>query len=115
AVGTGQFRPAFREYVEVIPHGAGVPPGNRPGQCLVTTPQCIVQRGGEQRSQEPFRIVDSATTQQLSTVGDQRDQVICPVRERGVVQGTGLFRNLYRLGPHLDGQCRTDVRGRLVI
>src|SRR5699024_2540796 len=86
-----------------------------PGQCLVTTPQCIVQRGGEQRSQEPFRIVDSATTQQLSTVGDQRDQVICPVRERGVVQGTGLFRNLYRLGPHLDGQCRTDVRSRLVI
>src|SRR5699024_12295342 len=109
------FGPAVREYVEMAPYGVGVSSRNGPGQRLVTTPQRIVQRGGEQRSQKPFRTVDSAATQQVGTVGNQRDQVIGPVGKRCVVHGAGFFRNPDRLGPHFDGQGRTNVRGRSVI
>ena len=102
------------EHPQVREHGAGVAAGDRAGQRAVAVAQRVVQRGGQQRAEHPLRVADPGAAQQVRGLGDQRDQVVRAVRERGVVERAGRVGHPDRLRAHLDDQRLADVPRRLV-
>ncbi len=114
AVGPGQVGVHGVELAQVGPDGAGVPAGDRPGERPVAVAQRVVQRGRQQRRDEPLRGVDAGALQDVHAVAHQRDQVVRAVRQGRVVERADGLGHADRFGAHLDDEGLTDApRGLL--
>ncbi len=94
-------------------HGVGVTAGNRPGQPRVAQPQPVVQRRAQQRAEQPLRLPNAGSAEQVGGLGDQRDQVVRAGRQRRVVERPELVRDRDRLAADLQHQRLGDRQHRL--
>ena len=94
--------------------GAGVAAGDRPGERPVAVAQRVVQRGRQQRRDEPLGGVDAGALQDVDAVAHQRDQVVRAVGEGRVVERADGLGHADRFGAHLDDEGLADApRGLL--
>ncbi len=94
--------------------GARVAARHRAGERAVAVAQRVVQRGRQQRRDQPVGGVHTGRLQGVDAVAHERDQVVRPVRQRGVVERAHLLRDAHRVGAHLDDQRLADGPARLV-
>ena len=71
--------------------GTGVPARHRPGQRGVAEAQRVVQRGVQQRVEDPVGVPDARVAQPVHRLVDERDEVVGAVCEGGVVQRAVLL------------------------
>ena len=114
AVGPGQVGVDGVELAQVGADGAGVAAGDRPGERAVAVPQRVVQRGRQQRRDEPLGGMDAGPLQDVDAVAHERDQVVGAVREGGVVERADGLGHADRLGAHLDDKGLADAPSRLL-
>ena len=97
---------------QVAGHGAGVAPGDRPGQRRVAGVQRVVQRGAEQRPEHPGGLLDAGPAEQVGRLVDQGDEVVRADHEGGMVERARLLRHHHRVAPDLPHQRRGDGQQR---
>ena len=74
------------ELGDVTPHGLDVTAHDRTGEGGVALAQRVVEGGGQQGTQRAGRVVGTRGVQELHRLGDEGDQVVGAVGERGVVE-----------------------------
>ena len=87
---------------------ACVAAGHRAGERGVAGPQGVVERGTEQRGEQPFRLLDPAPAQQVDRLVDEGGEVVGPAGEGRVVERPLVLLDPLRVPAHLDHERLAD-------
>ena len=98
----------------MVRDGAGVAAGDRPVSAAVAVAQRVVERGAEQRAEQPGGSATPAAPQEVDGLGDQRDQVVGAVGQGRVVERADVLGDADRLAAHLDDERLGDAPRGLV-
>ena len=77
---------------------------DRPRQRAVAHPEGIVERGAEQRCDQPLGIIDARVAQEIQALGHEGDEVIRAVGKSRVIGLAVLLGDPKRLSTHLDDE-----------
>ena len=77
---------------------------DRPRQRAVAHPEGIVERGAEQRCDQPLGIIDARVAQEIQALGHEGDEVVRAVGKSRVIGRAVLLGDPERLATHLDDE-----------